>query len=56
MIETLIAVTVGAVIALLGSGWAKSAWHCRQLEEELSERRRADAKRLETRIDTEVAA
>lgn len=62
MIETVLIVGVGipvvvstaAVIGLLWTGLSRSDRYCRQLEAMLNEYHRADAARLETRIDTEV--
>jgi len=44
MLETILAIIGGALALLFGSGWAKSAWHRKQLEDELSQRRLASAK------------
>lgn len=44
MLETILAIIGGALALLFGGGWAKSAWHRKQLEDELSNRRLASAK------------
>ncbi len=64
MIETVViagmalsvAVSIATVINMLWTGWSRSDRRCQQLEAMLDEYRRADAKRLETRVDTEDAA
>lgn len=47
MLETILAILGGALALLFGTGWARSSWNRKQLEEELSERRLASAKQQE---------
>lgn len=47
MLDTILAIIGGALALLFGSGWALSSWRRRQVEEELSQRRLASAKRQE---------
>ncbi len=47
MLETILAIICGALALLFGSGWARSSWQRRQVENELSERRLASAKQQE---------
>lgn len=50
MLETILAVIGGVLALLFGSGWAKSRWHRKQLEDELSQRRLASAKQHDTAV------
>lgn len=50
MLEAITAIIAGALALLFGSGWAKSAWHRRQLEDELSQRRLASAKQQDAAV------
>lgn len=47
MLETILAIIGGALALLFGSGWARSSWQRRQVENELSERRLASTKQQE---------
>ena len=50
MLETILAVIGGVLALLFGSGWAKSRWHRKQLEDELSQRRLASSKQQDAAI------
>ncbi len=47
MFETILAIIGGALALLFGTGWTRSSWHRRQVENELSERRLASTKQQE---------
>ena len=47
MLDTILAIIGGALALLFGSGWARSSWQRRQVENELSERRLQSAKQQE---------
>lgn len=47
MLDTILAIIGGALALLFGTGWARSSWNRKQLEEELSERRLESAKQQE---------
>lgn len=47
MLDTILAIIGGALALLFGTGWARSSWNRKQLEEELSERRLASTKQQE---------
>jgi predicted nuclease of restriction endonuclease-like (RecB) superfamily len=47
MLDKILAIIGGALALLFGTGWAKENWRRRQVEEELSQRRLASAKRQE---------
>ncbi len=47
MLERILAILGGALALLFGTGWARSSWKRRQVENELSERRLASAKQQE---------
>jgi len=49
-IETCKAVAGGALALLFGGGWAKSSWHRKQLDDELSQRRLASSKQQDAAI------
>lgn len=50
MFETIMAIIAGALALLFGSGWAKSSWNRKQLEDELSQRRLASAKQRDAAV------
>ena len=50
MLETILAVIGGVLALLFGGGWAKSSWHRKQLEDELSQRRLASAKQHDAAV------
>ena len=47
MLETILAIIGGALALLFGTGWARSSWHRRQVENELYERRLVSTKQQE---------
>ena len=47
MLDTILAIIGGALALLFGTGWARSSWHRRKAENELSERRLASTKQQE---------
>ncbi len=47
MLETILAIIGGALALLFGSGWARSSWQRRKVENELSEQRFASTKQQE---------
>ena len=50
MLEKIMAIIAGALALLFGSGWARSIWHRKQLEDELSQRRMDSAKQQDAAI------
>lgn len=56
MLETILAVIGGALALLFGSGWARSSWNRKQLEDELSQRRLASAKQHDTAVKAALKA
>lgn len=50
MLETILAIIGGALALLFGSGWAKSSWHRKQLEDELSQRRLESSKQHDAAV------
>lgn len=54
MLEKILAIIGGALALLFGSGWAKSAWHRKQLEDELSQRRLSSAKQQDAAVKADL--
>lgn len=54
MLETILAIIGGALALLFGSGWARSSWQRRQVENELSERRLASTKQQEAAMQAVI--
>jgi uncharacterized membrane protein len=54
MLETILAIIGGALALLFGSGWARSSWQRRQVENELSERRLASTKQQEAAMQAAI--
>ncbi len=54
MLDTILAIIGGALALLFGSGWARSSWQRRQVENELSERRLASTKQQEAAMQAAI--
>jgi len=50
MFDRILAIIGGVLALLFGSGWAKSSWHRKQLEDELSQRRLDSAKQHDAAV------
>lgn len=56
MLDTILAIIGGALALLFGTGWARSSWHRKQLEDELSQRRLSSAKQHDTAVKAALKA
>lgn len=54
MLETILEIIGGILALLFGIGWAKSSWHRKLLEDELSQRRLASAKQQDAAIRADL--